>query len=153
VCWIFHIGNIKYNIFNAWRQWDVMRRHVMVVSIYGFNRYLIRNPSILCFTEENVPPKTDSNSGKPADDQGMRIVFTFLGVVGGLLILISIFIVSYCIHRRRNVNKQINNGMCSWYSIIQKRSHRQGFLKKRMMLWWLIVVVKHCYRLILLLLM
>lgn len=74
---------------------------------------LIRNPSILCFTEETVQPKPDSNAGKPADEQGMRIVFTFLGVFGGVLILISIFIVSYCIHRRRNVNKQINNGMCN----------------------------------------
>jgi len=62
------------------------------------------------FTEENVQTKPDSNQEKPVDDQGMRIVFTFLGVFGGILILISIFIVSYCIHRRRNVNKQINNG-------------------------------------------
>jgi hypothetical protein len=62
------------------------------------------------FTEENGHTKPDSNHEKPVDDQGMRIVFTFLGVFGGILILISIFIVSYCIHRRRNVNKQINNG-------------------------------------------
>jgi len=64
-----------------------------------------------------VQPKSDSNAEKPAEDQGMRIVFTFLGVFGGVLIIVSIFIVSYCIHRRRNVNKQISNGMHN-YNII-----------------------------------
>jgi len=65
-----------------------------------------------------VQSKSDSNAEKPAEDQGMRIVFTFLGVFGGVLILVSIFIVSYCIHRRRNVNKQINNGMHNYNIII-----------------------------------
>jgi len=104
----FHIGSI-------WR-WNVMTRHVfMVVPIIPI--VLIRNPLILWFTEENVQLKSDSNAEKPAEDQGMRIVFTFLGVFGGVLILVSIFIVSYCIHRRRNVNKQISNGMHN-YNII-----------------------------------
>jgi len=79
--------------------------------VYIIDIVLIRKLLILCFTEENMQPKPDSNQEKPVDDQGMRIVFTFLGVFGGILILISIFIVSYCIHRRRNVNKQMNNGM------------------------------------------
>jgi len=79
-----------------------------------------------------VPPKSDSNAEKPAEDQGMRIVFTFLGVFGGVLILVSIFIVSYCIHRRRNVNKQINNGMhnCNtMYYYIHDIIYREGFRK------------------------
>lgn len=55
--------------------------------------------------------KQDSNPEKSAEvDRGMTIVFVFLGAVIGVLILMSIIIVSYCIYRRRNVNKQINNG-------------------------------------------
>lgn len=80
---------------------------VYIIEIVLIRKLLI----LICFTEENMQPKPDSNQEKPVDDQGMRIVFTFLGVFGGILILIGIFIVSYCIHRRRNVNKQMNNGM------------------------------------------
>ncbi|XP_025196659.1 nephrin-like [Melanaphis sacchari] len=80
---------------------------IMAHNMYGESSYMAQ--SLKVTTKENVKSKSDSNQEKPTDDQGMRIVFTFLGVFGGILILISICVVSYCIHRRRNVNKQINN--------------------------------------------
>lgn len=56
--------------------------------------------------------KSNSNPEKSTGvDRGMSILFLFLGVFAGVLILTSIIIVSYCIHRRRNVNKQMNNGI------------------------------------------
>ncbi|XP_026818055.1 nephrin-like [Rhopalosiphum maidis] len=81
---------------------------IMARNMYGDSSYVSQSLKVIT-TKENVQTKPDSNQEKPVDDQGMRIVFTFLGVFSGILILISIFIVSYCIHRRRNVNKQINN--------------------------------------------
>lgn len=73
---------------------------------YQINRF---NSKPVDVTEENSHLKSDSNAEKPTDD-AMRVVFVFLGVFGGVLILFSICIVSYCIHRRRNVNKHMNNG-------------------------------------------
>ncbi|XP_050061787.1 nephrin-like isoform X2 [Aphis gossypii] len=81
---------------------------ILAHNMYGESSYVSQSLKVTT-TKENMQPKPDSNQEKPVDDQGMRIVFTFLGVFGGILILISIFIVSYCIHRRRNVNKQMNN--------------------------------------------
>ncbi|CAI6356936.1 unnamed protein product [Macrosiphum euphorbiae] len=81
---------------------------IMARNLYGDSSYVSQSIKVTT-TKENVQPKSDSNADKPAEDQGMRIVFTFLGVFGGVLIIVSIFIVSYCIHRRRNVNKQISN--------------------------------------------
>lgn len=104
----------------------------MVIPIISF--VLIRNSSILRFTEENVQQKSDSNSEKPAEDQVMRVVFTFLGVFGGVLILVSIFIVSYCIHRRRNVNKQINNGMHNYNIVLSTTLSIEKDFKKCMLL-------------------
>lgn len=60
----------------------------------------------------NLQLKSDMNTEKSAQvDRGMTIVFAFLGVIAGVLILLTIILVSYCIYRRRDVRKQINNGM------------------------------------------
>lgn len=40
----------------------------------------------------------------------MTLMFALLGIVVGCVLLVGIIVVSYCIHRRRNVNKQIGNG-------------------------------------------
>lgn len=64
-----------------------------------------------CFIGENVLLKSESNPEKSTGvDRGMTVVFVFLGVVVGMLILMSIIIVSYCIYRRRNVIKHMNDG-------------------------------------------
>lgn len=56
--------------------------------------------------------KSDSKSENSAViAEGMHIVFLFLGISIGITILVTIFLVAYCIHRRRNFPKHMNNGM------------------------------------------
>lgn len=63
------------------------------------------------FTGDNVQLNTGLNTEKTAGvDRGMTLMFALLGIVVGCVLLVGIIVVSYCIHRRRNVNKQINNG-------------------------------------------
>lgn len=43
-------------------------------------------------------------------DRGMATMLIFLGGVSGLLTLLGIIITSFCMYRRQNVGKNMNNG-------------------------------------------
>lgn len=89
----------------------VLSRRLVVCEVPIRGIIVVHCNEYFCFIGENVLLKSKSNPEKSTGvDRGMTVVFVFLGVVVGMLILMSIIIVSYCIYRRRNIIKHMNDG-------------------------------------------